>query len=105
MSSPLVWGALFDFSGLASSLCSNVSPQGSLEERGFNVNCIKKANTSSVGIGALLATVPGLKDSPWYVSGVTAGSTAHIAGLEPFDLIIQVRNFVGISETQCNVLI
>ena len=45
-----------------------------------------------VGIGALLTTIVGLKDSPWYVSVVPEGSTAHIAGLEPGDIVIQVTN-------------
>jgi hypothetical protein len=48
-----------------------------------------------VGIGALLATIGGLRDSPWYVSLVPEGSTAHIAGLEPGDLVIQVTKFPG----------
>jgi hypothetical protein len=85
---------LFDFSGLASSLCSIVSSQESLEQRGFDRNGEMEAPPSKVGIGALLSSIAGLKYSPWYVSVVLEGSTAHVAGLEPGDVVIQVKNIV-----------
>jgi hypothetical protein len=94
----------FDFSALADGLCSIASSQSGAEERGCDKMCDMQTSPPMVGTGALLATIEGLKDSPWYVSFVPEGSTAHVAGLEPGDLVIQVRITSYGSLKQCAVI-
>jgi hypothetical protein len=91
----------FDFSILADGLCSVASSQSVTGQKGCNKMCDMQTSPPMVGIGALLATIEGLKDSPWYVCFVPEGSTAHVAGLEPGDLVIQVRITSYGSVKQC----
>ena len=99
-----MWLPSFDFLGLTSSLCSVSDARQTSVARDSGINSEEKEPPSKVGIGALLGTIGGLRNTPWYVSAVLEGSSAHVAGLQPGDLVIQVRNSFRFPIAKCCVL-